>query len=64
MFFDLTIEYFAILKLTTMQLVTRCGNHYCLMATDVQNSRLVHSFINIKGISTVYEYDKQKTIVY
>ncbi len=24
------------------------GNHYCLMANDVQNSRLVHSFINIK----------------
>ncbi len=44
-----------------MQLVTPGGNHCCLMATDVQNLRLVNSFINI---STIYEHDKQKTIVY
>ncbi len=25
-----------------------CGNHCCLMANDVQNQRLVHSFINVK----------------
>ncbi len=35
------------LKLNTMQLVTPGGNHCCLMANDVQNSRLMHSFINI-----------------
>ncbi len=37
-----------ILKLNTMQLVTPGGNHCSLMANDVQNSRLVHSFINFK----------------
>ncbi len=36
------------LKLNTMQLVTLGGNHCCLMANDVQNSRLVHSFNNVK----------------
>ncbi len=33
-----------ILKLNTMQLVTPGGNHFGLMAIDVQNSRFVHSF--------------------
>ncbi len=33
-----------------MQLVTPGGNHCCLMANDVQNSRLVHSLINIKHL--------------
>ncbi len=31
-----------------MQFVTPGGNHCCLMANDVHNWRLVHSFINIK----------------
>ncbi len=31
-----------------MQLETPGGNHCCLMANGVQNSRLVDSFINIK----------------
>ncbi len=38
-----------ILKLNTMQLKTPGGNHCCLMANDVPNSRLVHTFINIKN---------------
>ncbi len=36
------------LKLNTIKVVTPGGNHYCLMTNDVQNSRLVDSFINIK----------------
>ncbi len=31
----------------TMQLVTPGGKGCCVMANDVQNSRLAHSFINI-----------------
>ncbi len=33
-----------------MQLMTPGGNHCCLMVNDEQNSRLVHSFINIKAL--------------
>ncbi len=42
-----------------MQLVTPGGNHCYRMANDVQDW-----FIHLLILSTVYEHDKQKTIVY
>ncbi len=45
-----------------MQLVTSGVNHWSLMANDdVHNERL---FIHLLILSTVYEHDEQKTIVY
>ncbi len=58
---QLVVPYWRGLKLNTIQLVPPGGNHCCLMANDVQNSRL---FIHLLILRTVYEHDKQKTIVY
>ncbi len=51
-----------LLKMNTMQLVTPGGNHCCLMANDVQT--IQGWFIHLLILSTVYEHEKQKTIVY
>ncbi len=48
------------LKLNDMQLVTPGGNLFCLVANDVQNSRLVHSFINIKYCIYINEINRKQ----
>ncbi len=71
-------EYY--LELNAMQLVTPGGNHCCLIANDVtsNNIKIVSTpavlwqvmyiikdwLIHLLILSTVYEHDKQKTIVY
>ncbi len=50
------------LKLNTMELETPGGNHCCLMVNDVQNSRLVHSFINIKHCRSIWTRSKEKQL--